>query len=128
MLVGLKMKNDIQNRTDLAHLVDQFYDNVLLDEEIGPFFKKINFELHKPKMVDFWAFVLLGESGYKTDVTQLHLHMPIQGNHFKKWLELFNSTIDELFEGEKVQTAKQRAQIIAWSINAKIESESNDSN
>ncbi len=119
--VGLKMKIDIQNREDLTLLVDQFYDRVLTDLEIGPFFERINFSLHKPKMVDFWAFVLLDETGYKTDVTQKHIHMPLKNEHFERWLMLFDETIEELFRGEKVNLAKQRARVIAWSVNAKLE-------
>ena len=32
----------------------------------------------------------------------------------------FNETIDELFEGELAQQAKQRAAVIGWTINAKM--------
>jgi hypothetical protein len=35
-------------------------------------------------------------------------------------LALFNETIDELFEGELAQQAKQRAAVIGWTINSKM--------
>lgn len=120
--VGLKMKEnkDISSRADVIHLVDQFYGKVIIDETIGPFFAAINFEHHKPLMVDFWCFVLLDEVGYKTDVTKKHMHMRLQEKHFERWLTLFNETIDANFEGERANLAKQRAAVVGWSIQAKI--------
>lgn len=117
------MKNDIQNREDLTYLVDQFYDSVIKDGLIGPFFTRIDFSKHKPKMVDFWAFVLLDESGYKTDVTQKHIHMPLKEEHFEKWISIFEETINRLFEGEKVELAKQRAHVIAWTVGSKMKAD-----
>jgi hemoglobin len=33
--------------------------------------------------------------------------------HFKKWLELFNTTVDEMFSGPNAGEAKHRASTIA---------------
>ncbi len=111
---------DIENRTDIALLVNTFYGKVLQDELLNPFFAGIDFEAHKPHMIHFWAFVLLDEAGYKTNVTEKHLRMPIKQEHFDRWLELFGETIDELFSGEKAEMAKQRAFTIAWTIGRKL--------
>ncbi len=118
-------RREISTREDVNQLVDNFYDKVLRDETIGPFFKAINFDHHKPLMVDFWCFVLLDHTGYKTDVTAKHMHMHLQENHFKRWLALFEETIDQLFEGDKAQLAIQRANIIGWTIQSKIASKNN---
>lgn len=71
-------------------------------------------------MEQFWRFALLSESGYTTNVTEKHLHMPLKPEHFERWKALFNQTIDELFEGELAYQAKQRAAVIGWTINAKM--------
>lgn len=71
-------------------------------------------------MERFWRFALLSEEGYTTNVTEKHLKMPLQKQHFDRWLALFNETIDELFEGEIAQQAKQRAAVIGWTINSKM--------
>lgn len=111
---------DISNRKDVEHLVDTFYGKVLQDEQLKPFFAHLDFEMHKPKMVDFWAFVLLSEGGYKTDVTAKHMHMPLQKEHFDQWIALFNETVDALYSGEKAQMAKDRAFLIRWTLESKI--------
>ena len=50
----------------------------------------------------------------------MHLHMPLKKEHFDRWIELFNATIDTLYAGEKVDLAKQRAYLIRWTIESKI--------
>lgn len=117
--VHLKMP-DIQTKADVELLVNSFYEKVLKDDVLSPFFAKLNFEKHLPKMVHFWTFVLLDESGYTTDVTKKHLHMPLKKEHFDQWIALFNATTDSLFEGSNAEKAKQRAFLIRWTIESKI--------
>lgn len=112
--------NDITTRENIIVLVDTFYGKVLENEMLAPFFKRLNFDKHLPKMVNFWAFVLLDEAGYTTDVTQKHLNMPLKKEHFDEWLKLFNQTVDELFSGPKADFAKQRAFLVGWTIESKM--------
>ncbi len=112
--------HDITTKEDIEKLVNTFYDKVLKDGVLSPFFQRLNFQAHLPKMVHFWSFVLLDEAGYTTDVTQKHLHMPLKKEHFDQWIFLFNETVDELFTGEKAELAKQRAFLIRWTIESKI--------
>jgi hemoglobin len=90
------------------------------DPVLLPFFKHLDFGVHLPKMVDFWCFVLIGTTGYTTNVIEKHLNMPLQKVHFDHWMNLFNKTLDDLFEGENVELAKQRASIIAWTTKSKM--------
>lgn len=113
---------DIETREDITLLVDTFYTDVLKDSLLAPFFAALNFDQHKPKMVHFWSFVLLDEAGYTTDVTKKHTQMRLEKEHFDRWLELFNSTLDRLFQGEIVEKAKQRAVLLGWTIQSKINS------
>lgn len=114
------MKKDITTKEEIEVLVNTFYDKVLQNETLAPFFKHLNFEKHLPKMIHFWSFVLLDEAGYTTDVTKTHLHMRINKVHFDAWLSLFNETVDELFEGENATKAKERAFLIGWTIQSKM--------
>lgn len=109
----------IETRTDIEFLINVFYDKVVKDDVLSPFFKHLNFDKHLPKMNDFWEFVLLDKAGYKTDVTQKHAHMPLKQEHFDRWLALFNETVDAHFEGEKAELAKQRAFMVGWTIRSK---------
>lgn len=110
---------DITSKQDIEKLVDTFYGRVLQDVELAPFFARLDFEVHMPKMVHFWSFVLLDEPGYTTNVTDKHMQMPLSKAHFDRWVELFHTTVDELFAGEKAELAKQRATLIAWTIQNK---------
>lgn len=119
-LYGMENLTDISSRKDIELLVDTFYTHVISDEVIGPFFKHLNFDHHLPKMVDFWEFVLLDVAGYTTDVTKMHMHMRLQKEHFDQWILLFNRTTDALFTGEKATKAKERAALIRWTIESKM--------
>lgn len=114
---------DIESKNDVEVLVNAFYDKVLKNETIAPFFKRLNFSKHLPKMVNFWCFVLLDQPGYTTDVTKKHMHMPLQKEHFDAWLSLFNETVDELFDGVKAKMAKERAFLVGWTIQSKLENQ-----
>lgn len=113
----------LETAEDIHQLVSEFYDKVLQDEVLAPFFARLDFAAHLPKMEQFWRFALLSETGYTTNVTKKHMQMPLQKAHFDRWQALFNQTIDELFEGELAQQAKQRAAVIGWTINAKMNPE-----
>ena len=110
----------IEKREDVELLVHSFYEKVVVDPLLSPFFKHLNFDAHLPLMVDFWAFVLLDEAGYTTDVTKKHLYMRLSQEHFDRWLALFNQTVDFHFEGEKADMAKQRAFLVGWTIQSKL--------
>jgi hemoglobin len=112
--------NDIETKKDIALLVDTFYNDVLRDDLLAPFFKSMDFDLHKPKMIQFWSFVLLDEAGYTTDVTKKHMHMKLSKEHFDRWLKLFNASLDQLFIGERAEAARQRAALINWTIQSKM--------
>lgn len=112
--------NDISTRADVEQLVDAFYAEVMKDEVLAPFFARLDFNAHLPKMVHFWTFVLLDEPGYTTNVTEKHMKMPLQEVHFKHWLSLFHKTVDTYFAGEKAELAKQRASLVGWTIQQKV--------
>jgi dephospho-CoA kinase len=113
-------KYTLETRQDIELLVETFYSKVMKDDVLVPFFKHLDFSVHLPKMVDFWCFVLIGTTGYTTNVIEKHLNMPLQKVHFDHWMNLFNETLEDLFEGENVELAKQRASIIAWTTKSKM--------
>jgi hemoglobin len=127
------MKKDIANRADIQLLVDTFYTKVRADETIGYLFNdvaQVNWELHLPRMYDFWENILFQTGGFKGNPmvahVQLHQKSPLTAAHFEQWLKLFLSTVDELFEGDKTELIKQRARSIATMMQIKVHP-SNDS-
>ena len=113
--------NDIQSKADIETLVNAFYSELLKLEDIKPVFAGINFPEHVPHIVHFWSFVLLDEEGYKTNVFDKHVHLPIKPHMFDEWLEVWITSVDKLFAGEKADTAKQRATTLAYTFKSKWE-------
>jgi len=111
---------DITTRADVEKLVDRFYDKVKLDSLLAPVFSHVDWPKHLPVMCDFWTLTLLGEPGYRNNMVQKHLGLPIQPEHFERWLNLFNSTVDENFFGDKAEEAKSRAYSMAVVIQVKL--------
>lgn len=119
---------EIENREDLYLLVSQFYKKLLVDNDIKHFFddmiQKEGLEEHLQILVDFWDNMLFYSGVYKRNAMQphllLHLKKPFLPEHFKIWLNHFNSSIDENFKGELAHTAKTRALSIATVMQLKI--------
>ena len=121
------MKHDIENREDLLLLFDQFYNKLLKIGSISYIFTdvaKIDMQQHIPVIVDFWEMVLFQAPTYKKNPIQPHIALSQQSkfekHHFDTWLQTFNDTVDELFEGDVAFLAKQRAQSIATIMQIKI--------
>jgi hemoglobin len=49
----------LETPADIHQLVTLFYDKVLKDELLAPFFSRLDFTAHLPKMEQFWRFALL---------------------------------------------------------------------
>jgi hemoglobin len=117
------MKQDIQTIDDIRQLVDRFYEKVRANELLGKIFDeriKDRWPEHLEKMYRFWQTVLLGEHTYYGAPFPPHAQLPVGHEHFSKWLELFNVTVDELFTGDKAEEAKWRAARMAEVFAAKI--------
>jgi hemoglobin len=125
VIAKIQAMKDITNKAEIENLIEIFYGKVFQNEILAPFFKGLDFKAHKPQMVHFWSFVLISEPGYKTNVTEKHLHMPLKAEHFEIWIKLFKATIDELFVGETAEMAKQRADLVGWTILEKIKAKQN---
>lgn len=113
-------KKDIETRADIEAFIQSFYKKVIVDETVGIIFTKIfpiNWEHHIPLIVDFWETILLDNPVYKKNAMAVHFDInkifPLQKKHFDAWLYLFNTTLDEMFEGTKTMLAKKRADGIA---------------
>ncbi|MGC4129881.1 MAG: group III truncated hemoglobin [Bergeyella sp.] len=110
----------LETRKDIELLVNNFYKKVEKDEAIGFFFTEIasvDWNLHLPKMYDFWETLLLGNSSYKGNPMTVHFginHMSaIEPHHFQHWLKLWTETVQENFEGELAEQAIYKASNIA---------------
>jgi len=105
-------------------LVDTFYEKVRKDDLLKNIFNNViqdKWPIHLEKMYRFWQTVLLEEHTYSGSPFAPHANLPVNKTHFKRWLLLFNATIDELFTGEKADEAKWRANKMAEIFQLKID-------
>ena len=118
------LQKDISHLDDIKLMVNTFYGKVREDEMIGYIFNdhiKDRWPEHLEKMYKFWQTVLLGDHTYFGAPFPPHAKLPIEHKHFQRWLQLFHSTIDELFTGEKAEEAKWRGNKMAQIFEVKIE-------
>lgn len=107
---------DIISMEDVRQLVDRFYDKVNADALLSPVFNdfaRVDWEKHLPVMYNFWGSILLGAASYSGQPFPKHMALPVTGEHFSRWMDLFLETINENFEGPKAEEAIQRANAIA---------------
>ncbi len=121
------IKKDLTNNTDIKLLVDCFYEKIKKDNSLSYIFSdvaKTNWEKHLPVMYRFWENLLFYSGTYEGNPMELHqkLHhfSNLRPSYFDHWIELFNSTVDELFKGKVADMAKQRASSIAAVMKIKL--------
>jgi hemoglobin len=117
------MKQDIETRKDIDALLNEFYKRAFADDRIGYIFTdvvKLDLEKHLPVIGDFWESMLLGNNVYRRhgrNPLQIHAEInektSLEVKHFRRWLEIFHTTVDEMFAGEKADFAKSRAEAVA---------------
>jgi hemoglobin len=107
---------DITTERDIRLLIDSFYGLVNQDSLLSLIFNdhaKVDWPHHLPTMYEFWNSLLLGTMSYQGQPFPKHMVLPIQKEHFERWLQLFTTTVDALFSGNKAEEAKARAGSIA---------------
>lgn len=113
--------NDIQNREDVALLVNTFYTKVRANDELGPIFNSAikDWDSHLIHLTNFWESQLFRKNVFSGNPLKKHVEVDENNNNqltndlFGLWLQFWLGTIDELFEGELANLAKDRARNIA---------------
>lgn len=119
------MKKDIVSKFDIDKLVKVFYKRVTEDPQLSRYFmKKEDKEPFLNTVKLFWENVVFFTGSYNGNPMEIHrdIHkkMPLTSESFTIWLDIFYSTVDELFEGTKAEFIKQRAKSIATVMQVKI--------
>lgn len=117
------MKKDISDITDIQLLVNTFYERVRKDDLLQPIFNQTidnRWPEHLEKMYRFWQTVLLEEHTYHGSPFLPHAKLPVDRTHFDRWIHLFTSTVNDLFEGEHADKAKWQGERMAELFHYKI--------
>ncbi|MCX8509974.1 MAG: group III truncated hemoglobin [Rhodobacteraceae bacterium] len=118
---------DLMQRTGLdeamlGRLVHGFYDRVRTDPLLAPVFAErvSDWGPHLDRMVDFWSSVALLTGRYHGAPMPKHLPLPVEAEHFDRWLELFRQTALETCPPTGAAWVIERAERIAGSIQMNI--------
>lgn len=122
------MKKNIESQEDVTLLVHTFYAKVRENKLLGPVFNNVikDWTSHLKLLVSFWESNLFFERKYFGNPMHAHIEVDkkvkgiINELYFETWLTLWNETIDELFEGETAEIAKNRAKNMAFFLNKNI--------
>jgi hemoglobin len=85
------------NEPMIAELVTKFYGRVREDALLGPVFAIVeDWDEHLAKLRDFWSSVALMSGRYHGAPMRAHLPLTLIGDHFDRWLDLFETTAREV--------------------------------
>jgi hemoglobin len=118
-----KITTEIKARTGIdepmiERLVRAFYAKVRTDELLGPIFtaRIRDWEPHLQRMCAFWSSVALMSGRYHGTPMAKHLPLPVDAEHFDRWLSLFETTARQVCPPAAQQHFVERARRIAESL------------
>lgn len=102
--------------------VREFYAKARKDDLLGPVFnaKVDDWDVHMRVITNFWSNALLGTGGYKGSPFVLHMNLPIELEHFTRWLALFEDTAKATLPPDLAAKALAKANHMAESFKAGI--------
>lgn len=102
----------------IERLVRGFYAKVRADAVLAPIFEAriLDWEPHLQQMCAFWSSVALMSGRYHGNPMVKHLPLPIDADHFDRWLALFEVTAREICPPEAEAHFVERARRIAASL------------
>lgn len=114
---------DIEGRGDIVWLVDNFYAKVREDALLAPVFAlRIpgSWDAHLETMYNFWNMAIFGVRDYQGNPFSKHVTLPLEGEHFDRWLLLFFATLDARFQGPISDDVRRKARGIAETFQARL--------
>jgi hemoglobin len=106
----------------LERLVRAFYATARRDPLIGHLFNDVeDWEAHIARITDFWSSVALMSGRYHGNPMAPHLKLPLQPDHFARWLTLFEKTAREICSEAGAALLLDKALRIARSLQLGLE-------
>jgi hemoglobin len=104
--------------TMIERLVRGFYAKVRTDAVLAPIFEARirDWEPHLTQMFAFWSSVALMTGRYHGTPMVKHMPLPVDADHFDRWLDLFEATAREICSPQAAAHFIERARRIAASL------------
>jgi hemoglobin len=94
----------------IATCVRSFYDKGLSDPLLGPIFGAIpELDQHLDIIASFWSKSLLGTDRYQGHPFAVHINLPVEPEHFARWLDLFTQSVREYLPAAEAEQAVAKA-------------------
>ncbi|ACV46777.1 MULTISPECIES: truncated hemoglobin [Halomicrobium] len=82
-------------REGIRAVVDDFYDRLIADEQLGPFFADADMELLRRTQTDFLCEAAGGPETYDAvPVREAHIDVPFEPTHIERAIELLEASLD----------------------------------
>jgi hemoglobin len=113
-------RRDVRDE-DLEPLLVAFYAVATVDPLLGSYFTGIDMTRHIPRIADFWSTMVFHTGRYSGSAFLPHSRMPgLTGDHFLRWVDIFEATVDSRFAGPNAQVAKGLARRIAYGMQVRL--------
>ncbi|MGD9659388.1 MAG: group III truncated hemoglobin [Methylocystis sp.] len=90
--------------------VRSFYAKGAKDALLGPIFSAIDdLDHHMGIVANFWSKSLLGTERYEGQPFAVHINLPIEPEHFTRWLELFTESASATLPKTQAEQAIAKA-------------------
>ena len=101
-------------------LVHAFYARVRIDPVLGDIFNDAigdRWDAHLARLTDFWSSVMLMTGRFKGSPMAVHAALPrAEPEDFRRWLDLFRRTAEEVCPPESASLFAEKAEMIAESL------------
>ncbi|MFT5579220.1 MAG: hemoglobin [Paraglaciecola psychrophila] len=115
------VKPDLDSAESIQQMVRAFYQLLLNDPQLAPFFVGVDLPKHLPRICQYWEKLLLKQAGYKGHTINVHRALKRRRNlssaDYARWLVVFKGVLEDGFHGVNTD----RAVVIASKIAANME-------
>ncbi len=108
----------LPDQAGIERLVHAFYARARTDRLLGPIFQTAveDWPTHLDTLVRFWSSVLLRSGSYRGNPMAAHRPLRLDGQHFARWLALWDATAREILPPLQARHVFETAQRIGRSL------------
>src|SRR5271165_124909 len=110
----VQTENAAETEQAIGLCVRRFYEKARKDPLLAPVFTHVaDWDHHFERIQDFWSRALLGTKRYSGFPYPVHTVLPIEPEHFSRWVALFEETAAETLPAPVSDQAIERARHMA---------------